>query len=284
MPVSANPGDPDRYLSQRGRSFYYRRRIPKNALPFDNRPALICEALGTSNIFEARAKRDILEAGDNEYWSSLLFGKQQMTAQARYELARNRARALGLSYKPAMEIANEPLAEIVARLDIITRRLADKTAFEKIERPVFETALGTESEPDMTLKKVEALYFAEIAPPMIVNKSEAQKKHWLMEKRYSFNLLRKVIGNKPIRTIERKDALDFYRFLMKMVAPATGKPTHSLSYGRKQIGRIRQIYADYFRHIGEMDKQNPFDGLNFNDTVQKSRPPFPVSWIKEKIL
>jgi len=96
--------------------------------------------------------------------------------------------------------------------------------------------------------------------------------------------MRQVIGNKPIADVDRNDALKFYRHLMAKVAPKEESPTHSASYGRRQIRQVRLFYHEYYRHIGEKDRANPFDGLNFKKTEQKPRPSFTLQWIKDRIL
>lgn len=53
-------------------------------------------------------------------WQGLA-GGQSAEARARYEAARKRARQLGFSYMPAAEVAAQPLAEILARIEACPR-------------------------------------------------------------------------------------------------------------------------------------------------------------------
>lgn len=69
-----------------------------------------------------------------------------------------------------------------------------------------------------------------------------------------------------------------------MATPKNGKPTHSANCGRKQIGPIRQSYADNYNQIGEFDRLPPFDKLTFKDVENKRQPSFSADWIKQKIL
>jgi len=112
MTLRRIPDVADRFLFLRNNICYYRRRIPKEIVAFGNRSRVLCESLGASNISEARAKRDMLESGDNDYWASLLYGREEQSAQKHYKVARSRARALGLSYRPAIELRQVPLSEL----------------------------------------------------------------------------------------------------------------------------------------------------------------------------
>ncbi|WP_342635441.1 DUF6538 domain-containing protein [Georhizobium profundi] len=62
--------DPDRFLVQQSGIYYYWRRVPARFLPLDGRTAsgLIRASLKTDDLAEARAKRDALEAADQDYW------------------------------------------------------------------------------------------------------------------------------------------------------------------------------------------------------------------------
>jgi hypothetical protein len=60
--------DPDRFLVQQSGIYYYWRRVPARFLPLDGRTAsgLIRASLKTDDLAEARAKRDMLEAADQD--------------------------------------------------------------------------------------------------------------------------------------------------------------------------------------------------------------------------
>ncbi|AQT47932.1 DUF6538 domain-containing protein [Bartonella choladocola] len=265
-----------RYLALRGRKFYYKRKVPVELKDIDERGPVIRVALKTDELYIARQQRDILEEADNQYWASLMVNGESKIAQHRYSAAQARAKAMGFSYKPYYEIMEEPLRLMTDRVKIAQK--------EKENVQALDSVLGMVKVPDVTLSDVEKTYFENIAPPIIKAKSPAQKNHWTKERKHTFNLLREEIGNKAIGDITREDALKFYKFIMNKVAPHNGEPTHSASFGRKQLARARGFYADYFKYIGDAERTNPFDGLTFKDTDRKSRPPFPLEWVKEKIL
>src|SRR3546814_17975760 len=47
---------------------------------------------------------------------------------------------------------------------------------------------------------------------------------------------------------------------------------------------MRVLYDDYMKFRGVQTFQNPFDGLVFSEKVKKTRPPFPVAWIADRIM
>jgi len=176
------------------------------------------------------------------------------------------------------------LSELTERIDKVLTYVREPYAFETVPIGVVEMVLGAVEESAVTLTEVEKVFFDEIAPPEIVCKSPGQKRRWVIDRKYTFDLLRRVIGDKPITDIDRSDALKFYRHLMSKVTSKDGAPTHSLNYGHKQICRVRRLYGDYFKHIGDLDHANPFAALAFRDNNRKSRPAFTPDWIKDTIL
>jgi hypothetical protein len=50
------------------------------------------------------------------------------------------------------------------------------------------------------------------------------------------------------------------------------------------MGDMRILYEEYFKHLGDIDRQNPFDGLTFSEKFKRSRPPFPIEWVRDKIF
>jgi integrase len=68
------------------------------------------------------------------------------------------------------------------------------------------------------------------------------------------------------------------------VAPKAGGSRKSASMGNRMVGNMRVLYDAYFAHLGDLDRHNPFNRLSFAEKFKKSRPPFPLDWVKTKIL
>ena len=63
--------DHDKYLKQRGNTYYYQRRVPTEYADFDDR-GYIKKSLKTSYLEIARTRRDALVEADNLFWASVV--------------------------------------------------------------------------------------------------------------------------------------------------------------------------------------------------------------------
>ncbi|MGB3644594.1 MAG: DUF6538 domain-containing protein [Mesorhizobium sp.] len=269
--------DPDRFLHVRDGRFHYRRRVPKEALDLDERAPLIRFSLNTSDRQKARAARDLHEAADNALWASLLLGDNPQAARARYKLAVKRAESLGFVYRPLAEIiANDPDDTFLQRFEAV----ADQAAGS----PIVAALDGTVQRPDDNVTEALQFYFSDIARDELRTKSPDQKKRWKEKREYSVRVFVDLCGDLTMQEIGRDHALKVHKHWLDRVAPQQGAPTCSPSTGNRNMGNLRTLYRDYFKHLGFADRKNPFDSLSFKDKKKRSRPPFPHEWITDKIL
>uniref|UniRef100_UPI0037BEAB4E DUF6538 domain-containing protein n=1 Tax=Hyphomonas sp. TaxID=87 RepID=UPI0037BEAB4E len=101
------------YLEQRGRVWWYNRRVPGRFARLDTRRR-IKESLGTTSLEQARHKRDLLAEADDHYWASLLIADEAGPAsnreageavRRRYRMATVKALASGFTYQPIDHLA-----------------------------------------------------------------------------------------------------------------------------------------------------------------------------------
>jgi integrase len=73
---------------------------------------------------------------------------------------------------------------------------------------------------------------------------------------------------------------------MSKVAPKQGAASHTASIGNRRLGDLRVFYRDYYRHLGEPDRRNPFDGMRYKETLtrKRKRPSIDLEWITGTIL
>ena len=257
--------------------YTYVRRVPTKLAGLDGRAPAIRLSLGTRDLSEARAKRDIHEEADNALWASMLAGGDRAQAGARYKAAVARAHALGFSYRTTAEIlASESGSIIHDRLMALSRL--------PIGGHEASAVVGLEKHPCVRISEAFTIYTDEIAAPELTGKSDFQKSSWLKVKRRALNNFIEVVGNKPIDEITRQDATKFYNFWLARIAPKVGQATHTASSGNRDIGNLRRLFAEYHRYRGIDDAKNPFAGLSFSQKVKVSRPPFPTDWIVHRIL
>lgn len=271
--------DRDRFLTLRGTTYHYKRRVPANLVELDQRAPHIRISLKTDDLAVARALRDAYEEADDDLWASMLGGDDDIDqARKRYAKAVQRAEAMGFSYRPAREIQQRASwRELSERMEAVLDAKTPPT--------VTAAVLGKHEQPAVSLTKALSIYLEEIAADELAGKSEQQKRKWRVVPTRAVNTFVEVVGDLPISEISREDAHRFRRHWQDRVAPGAGKKaTHTASSGNRQIGTLSKLYASYFSHMGDPDRSNPFSGLSFKERKKRTRPPFSSSWIKDVLF
>jgi hypothetical protein len=141
-----------------------------------------------------------LDAELVQYWKDKRCGRDR-DAEARYEQACNRARSLGLTYVSAAEAAPSlPIEDILRRFETLARRGTMDSA------PEVTAVLGGATAP---VVMIDAMVdeFQQIVRASLASKSERQKKKWRRPKETALEVLVDLVGNRPISSLTRADAL-----------------------------------------------------------------------------
>lgn len=180
---------------------------------------------------------------------------------------------MGFSYKTVEELAAGPLEDINTRIAALPPDAAP---------PVVEALLGGVEQPKSTVSAAWLLYEQEIATDELTGKSEQQRRKWKNAKKRGVDLFIKLNGDIEMEAITRDEALVLWRYWQGKIAPKEGKPTHTASIGNRDLGAMRTLFGEYFKHIGQHDRPNPFAGLSFKekDSHKRVRPPFSVDALK----
>jgi integrase len=235
-------------------------------------------SLKTDDLAKARLLRDAYEEADDHLWASFLAEDDAAAAQERYLKAVRRAEAFGLRYRSAGDLAaNATWQELSRRFEDLIDSRTPAT------REV--ATLGLLDEPVVTLNAALELYLDEIAAPSLTGKSAQQLRKWRVIPERAVRTFSEVVGVRAVNDITRDDAQKFWRFWLDRVAPkAPARPTHTASSGNRQLGALSKLYAEYYRHMGDPDRVNPFAGLAFTERKKRTRPPFPRDWIRDQVL
>lgn len=134
----------------------------------DDRGVFVQLSLKIEDLAEARAKRDILERADDEFWSSLMLGENADTVTMRYATARKRVEALYFTYRHPQDISTEPLDMILCRIETVMTT--------QTQKPIITAVLGEVLKPITRVTGAFDLYKGVIAAHEIVSKSPAQRK------------------------------------------------------------------------------------------------------------
>lgn len=267
----------DRFLIPRNGILYYWRRVPTGLCAIDTRAPIVRHSLKTDDLAKARAQRDILEKADNQLWAAMLLdGKESSQAIETYKTARLLSEALGFSYRAANELAHRPVEDIVQRVAAIMDSNTPSV--------VASAVLGGEPVPQIKVSEAFDIYCQEIVADEIAGKSPAQRKQWEKVKRRAISSFIAVVDDKAMTDITRDDGRAFHKHWLAKVAPKGGGLRKSASMGNRMVGNMRVLHDAYFTHLGDPDRQNPFNGLSFADKFKKTRPPFPLAWFKTKVL
>jgi len=137
-------------IAKRGSTFHLRRRVPRRYRGVEPRET-VWISLHTDSEMLARSKADRAWSQMIEAWEAGLAGNSE-DAEARYEAARDLARARGFRYLDAGNVAKLPVEDVVARVEAIP---APANQPDPVEAAAL---LGTVPEPRITVTKALQLY------------------------------------------------------------------------------------------------------------------------------
>lgn len=269
--------DPDRYLSKLfSDNYFYKRRVPNAVAATDPRAPVIRIALKTDDLVLARRKRDMLEAADDALWASYIEDGVTDPARRRYEAAVKRVEAYGFHFHSSQELRRSGFIEVQRRF-----RQIDESSTPDVDVPAL---LGGIDVPATTITQAFTIYCDEIVAPELMAKSAPQRRQWRKVKQRAINKFVELNGDLAMVDINSDHGRRVYNYWLKRIAPKDGPVTASASSGNRDIGNLRVLHEAYFRHMGEMDRPNPFAGFNFAKKNRRTRPTIPAEWIRDRVL
>ena len=258
------------YLTKRGSYWQYVRRVPAYVEALDTRKFI---RLSTKKQIKSEALivADRINRETEAFWQSLLTDKTE-TSLASYESAINRARILGVQYKPMMELKETKTDEIIERIQTLeqSRLIANQSAVSAV--------LGGVEKPILPLNKVLEQFF-DLSRDSLHGKSEDQIRKWKNPRKKAVRNLIKVIGNKALSEITRDDALDFRAWWIDRVENEHMDP----GTANKDIGHINQI-------INELDDKlrlglnKPFAAMRLKGEKHNPRIAFKAEYVQNNLL
>ncbi|MER2537232.1 MAG: DUF6538 domain-containing protein [Rhizobiaceae bacterium] len=269
--------DPDRYLAWINGNAQYKRRVPTDLAHLDARAPTIRMSLKTDDLALARRKRDHLEAADDALWASLLVDGVNDPARLRYEAAVRQVEALGYTFRSSSELA-------AGAYEDLRRRVLELEALSNPQRPDLRATVGAMEVPKTTISAAFEIYCDEIVADELTGKSQVQKDQWKKVKKRAVSNFISIVSDKAIEDITVDDARKVYLHWLARIAPKGLKATASPSSGNRDIGNLRVLHSAYFRHMGQQNRPNPFDGFGFSTKKKRSRPSIPADWIRDKLL
>lgn len=262
------------YLSLRGGVWQFQRRVPAAAAMHETR-RVVRISTGTRDKTAAGVIASRINAGLEAYWHSLLgsditTGAPQVDA-ARFEAAVRTAQRLGLSYRPAAELATAPLREIVERTEVLEKQ-PQPTA------PVKAAVMGGIDKPVPRLSGLFEAY-EKLVADRLVGKSEDQLRKWRAVRQRAVKHFMERMGDKPLADITRNEALDFRAWWIDRVRDEG----YDQSSANKDIGSL----AAMMRTLDEAWRLNlnlPFARLRVAGEKHNARVPYAAEFVRARIL
>ena len=262
-------------LELRNGIWQYRRRVPSQLTQIDPR-----REIRISTGCRDRASAVIVASQLNEeveaHWCLLLETAVQNGSieghAGRFDVALRVARRLGLTYRPANELASGPLAEVLARVEALEDR-------GQAGNVVMQSAvLGGAEKPELKLSDLFSTY-EKLSQDRLFEKSEGQIRKWRNPRLKAIGNLIDLTGNKPISQLTRDDALDFRSWWLDRVRDEgydQGSANKDIGY----IASMMKVVDEAFR----LKLSLPFAGLRIAGERHNPRVPYDPEFVRTRIL
>jgi len=258
------------YILKRGKWFYYKRRVPKEIQDYYDK-TVIQTSLKTDSEQLAKQRATIFNSELERLWETLVLDNDQETS-SKLSKAKHIARIHGFSYSPATHIANQPIEEIIQRVNAVKDDIASHP--EKVE-----AILGKHEENKLSLSNSLEVFF-DFQKPNLSNKSPQQIIRWQNPRKKAVKNVMQVIGDMPVNEITRQDILKFRSWWVDRIENeglSENSANKDFSYLRTLVGFMRDHYEL------NMNVETLFSRIQLKET-KSSRPPFPTQFIKDTLL
>lgn len=258
--------------------WYLIRRVPKEFAHLDKRKIVrITTEIAVADDPRAARAGDVVTQLAKEldaYWRGMRDG-QSAEARIRFDAAQNRARALGITYRTAAELA----APATDASDILKRvqLLLDRNALE--DESEVAAVLGGEDKPRLRLSDLVKTY-EEIQQTDLRQMSPKQLHKWRLPKTRAVANLTEVLGeDKEMAALTRDDAVKF-RFWWEARLAAEGL---DIGTANKDIGHINKMLTavDLMMQLG---LKPVFGRLRIAGETDKQRAAFDPAFVQDSIF
>lgn len=253
--------------------WYFVKRVPKRFAHVDSRQK-VTKALWTDSEREARIKAASVEAEYLAYWEGLAAGESDDAAAA-YEAARRLAKSCGLSYRPASELAQGPIADLLKRIDLVAS-VTDRAGREAEAQAL----LGGIDQPQATISKALGEFIHFSAVERQAGKSAAQIKRWRQPRERAVATFIGLNGDLAMTEIGR----DHAHRLRDHWAARIAEEGLDRGSANKDIGALSDLFRSWSDYHA-LDLPNPFERLRFKG--RKARTTgliFSEEFIRDRLL
>lgn len=256
-----------------GGKLHLYKRVPKRYASVEPRK-FVWISLHTDSPSVARTKEAATWDQMIEAWEAKLAGDTS-DADQRFAAARDLAAARGFRYMRADQVAKLPIEELRDRFEAVGGFKDRPGQPDMRDAPAM---LGGAQEPPLTLSKALQVYWG-LARDRTLGKSKDQLRRWENPRKKAIRNLVSVIGDKAIADITGDDMLDFRNWWMERIEEEDLTPASA----NKDLTHL----GDVLKTVNQMKRLGlvlPLSDLAFKEGEARTRPPFSVEWIKDKLL
>ncbi len=260
------------YIQQRGKRFYYNRRVPKRLRDIEGRGDLKI-SLNTDSFEEAKAKAANINSKIEKRWNALLASDSDKAAEC-WQAAHDIAKSYGFAFVSADKLLDPKNIQTLAdRLDAL------ETGRKVGHKPTVQALLGTAKQPDITLSDALDRYF-KLTGEIQTRKSENQIRKWKNPRMKAVaNFVKLMERDLPIELISREMALDFRDWWLDRVLNEGRKPDTA----NKDIQHLNSIMTTVCEAL-RLKTTEPFKGLRLKAGQNERTPPFSSGFISGRLL
>lgn len=259
-------------LLLRGTTYYLKRRVPiryREVEPLEH----VRISLHTDSEKTAKEKAIIVWAEMLDAWEAKLDGATS-EGSARLAAAKKLAGRRGRTYYPAAHVAKLPLEERMQRIESVV------TPAGKIDIGEAEALLGGVPVQSMSVSDALDEYW-KVEAARFIGKSEDQIRRAENPRKKAIRNFVSVIGEKPYLDVTTADLFKLRAWWVEKMR-AEGVTANSAN---KDLMYVTSTMRAVAASEGELDNLKfTTIGLTLDQGEKRTRPPFSVKWIKDKIL
>jgi integrase len=263
------------YLTKRDGVWHYQRRVPSDYVHLDCRGIirLSTKIKVASDRAGNKASRVAARMNDTHeaFWRGLAESKDTEARQA-YADAVKLARSLGLDYQPPQIAAQQPIADVLHRIETAI-------ANGRIENPGLRKAIfGGVEKPEIKLSSLYTEYEA-TQRTNVSKMSPDQRRKWTNAKKRAVEILIEQKGDKALHELTRDDALSYADWWEDRVVSGVV----NAGTANKNISHIGGMIRAVTKRL-QLRLDNVFAGTRIEGGRDGSRKPFEVDFIRDVIL
>lgn len=259
-------------LLLRGDTFHLRRRVPLRYREVEPRVHIVI-SLHTDSEKTAKEKAVVVWSEMLDAWEAKLDGAHS-EGVARLAAAKKLAGRRGRTYYPADQVAKLPLEEI------LQRAYATKAPGGVVDIGEAEALLG--GVPVKSMSVTEALEeYWKVEAARFIGKSEDQIRRAENPRKKAIRNFVAVVGEKPYLEVNTADLFKLRAWWVDRMV----RGEVSANSANKDIIYVTSTLRAVATSEGEVDNLKfTTKGLALDEGEKRTRPPFSVKWIKNKIL